>query len=159
MSVSRVLVWLCVAAGVCACSVVPTESRADAVDGVSATFAELINAERRANGLAPLREHDALRDAAHRKAADMVARRYFGHTDPDGQSPWVWFDQVGYRYAAAGENLARSQPDAERIRADWMNSSAHRNNLLSPDYADFGIAAVNDRGRVLVVVFFGRGVG
>ncbi|MGE3842012.1 MAG: CAP domain-containing protein [Vicinamibacterales bacterium] len=156
MRVGRLLGWLCVVVALCSCSVVPTESRADTFDGLSVRLGELINEDRRAKGLAPLRAHEGLRDAAYRKATDMVARRYFGHTDPDGRSPWVWFDRAGYRYLAAGENLARAQPDAQHIRADWMDSSAHRRNLLSPDYSDFGIAAVDDRGRVLVVAFFGH---
>ena len=45
----------------------------------------LINAERRARGLAPLVANARLGSAARRHAADMVTRAYFSHVSPSGE--------------------------------------------------------------------------
>ena len=45
----------------------------------------LINAERRARGLAALASNGKLARAARHHSADMVARGYFGHTSPGGE--------------------------------------------------------------------------
>jgi len=122
---------------------------------------ELVNEERVKIGLQPLRLSQQLVQAAEAKAQDMLSKDYFAHTSPDGISPWYWLDNVGYKYRAAGENLARNFNDSIYLHQAWMNSPSHKANILNEKYQEMGIAVVegtmNGRKTVLAVQFFGSG--
>jgi hypothetical protein len=106
----------------------------------------LVNAERAARGLPPLREAAPLDVAAARFAAQMVALRFFGHVAPDGS---VLDDRVaaaGYAAASVGEDIgegagADASPAAAMV-ATWMDSAAHRANILDPGFRDAGVGVV-----------------
>ncbi len=121
------------------------------------------NAARVAQGLPSLISNAALEQAATVKANDMFAKNYFGHYSPTGQAPWIFFQNVKYKFTAAGENLAIDYVDGRDIVPAWMSSKSHRDNLLNPAYQDIGIAVVDGTmagsPTTLVVQFFGsRGV-
>ena len=106
----------------------------------------LINQERRRRNLGALREQARLERAAERHARDMVRRRFFSHTTPEGVSMADRLRAVGYvrdaRAWSVGEVLAwgtgvRATPAA--IVAGWLDSRSHRRVLLSPGYRDVGI--------------------
>src|ERR687892_1051804 len=69
-----------------------------------------INAERHSHGLRAVRPSTRLEAAARRHSRDMVARRYFEHTTPEGSSPADRVRGTGYLRSAhtwtVGENLA-----------------------------------------------------
>lgn len=133
--------------------------------GVSYSISEgdlisLTNSQRQQNGLSALSEDSQLDDAARQKAADMFAKNYWAHFAPDGStSPWTFIRGAGYNYSYAGENLAKGFTDAGSIVTAWMNSTTHRENLLSPNYHDVGFAIVpgtlQGEDTVLVVQMFG----
>ena len=120
---------------------------------------ELTNQRRMENGLAPLRANGALNEIATRKAGDMFAFNYWAHSSPSGRNPWSFFQEVGYRYLYAGENLARDFMASEAVVEAWMNSPAHKDNVLSPHYREIGLAVVdgtlNGIETTLVVQVFG----
>jgi len=108
---------------------------------------EITNQARRAKGLAPLIKDDELRDVARAYSDDMLVRRFFDHTTPDGVS----FDErIADRYRhrvrimgeniwyASGYNPSNTQRLAKEIVDDWMSSPGHRDNLLSPDFTHLG---------------------
>ena len=108
----------------------------------------LINAERRARGLAPLVANARLGRAARRHAADMVARDFFSHVSPSGSSFADRLRRVGYVRGCAwsgGETLAwgagSQATPASRVRG-WMNSPPHRAILLNAGYREVGIGVV-----------------
>ncbi|OQA03960.1 MAG: Cysteine-rich secretory protein family protein [bacterium ADurb.Bin400] len=95
-----------------------------------------INAQRRANGLQEVSVNNLLNQAAYDKSKHMSDNRYFAHTAPDGTPDWFFVKQVGYRYSAAGANLATGSFGTSQGLVDaWMNSPGHRQNIL----ADFGV--------------------
>lgn len=100
----------------------------------------LINAERRANGLAEVRTNGLLNQAAAAKSKHMSDKNYFAHTAPDGTTDWSFINNVGYKYANAGANLAMGDfgNDEGLVRA-WMNSPGHRANILAPFGQEIGI--------------------
>ncbi|HVM76857.1 MAG TPA: CAP domain-containing protein [Candidatus Paceibacterota bacterium] len=98
------------------------------------------NESRTANGVPALHENATLDAAAQLKANDMVKNNYFAHTSPAGLTPWYWFDQVGYNFNYAGENLAVNFSDSEDVTSAWMNSPEHRENILNANYSDIGMA-------------------
>lgn len=100
------------------------------------------NERRIEHNLRALTHNPTLSKAAQAKAEDMIARNYWSHTTPEGKEPWIFLDQVGYRYAAAGENLAYGFSDSASAVAGWMNSPGHKANILNSNYSEvgFGIA-------------------
>ena len=101
---------------------------------------KVLNDDRVANGLYPLRRNETLDAAAALKAADMAREQYFAHTSPAGINPWHWFRLVDYNYIYAGENLALDFADAPSVQKAWMESPKHRANILSRDYEEVGYA-------------------
>jgi hypothetical protein len=93
-----------------------------------------------ANGLPALQVSTMLQEAAQEKANDMATKGYFAHTSPQGLTPWYWFENVGYSFSYAGENLAVNFSDSQDVTNAWMNSSEHRANILSADFTQVGIA-------------------
>jgi cysteine-rich secretory family protein len=106
----------------------------------------LMNRARARYGLRPLRTNRCLHRVAARHAHDMVNRRYFAHTTPNGRDPGQRARASGYvpRRAAwmVGENIAWGVAGAARpnwvVRA-WMHSPPHRHNILSRRFRDVGI--------------------
>jgi uncharacterized protein YkwD len=98
------------------------------------------NQNRVTNGLPNLQTNPLLQVAAQDKVNDMVAKGYFAHTSPQGIEPWYWFQQAGYNYLYAGENLAMNFTDSQDVTTAWMNSPEHRANILSTQFTQVGIA-------------------
>lgn len=103
------------------------------------------NQKRQEEGVSPLTINPQLSQIAAAKAADMFARDYWAHNAPDGTTPWVFFQNVGYRYIYAGENLAKDFNDSKGVVDAWMASSSHRENMLSAKYDEVGFAVVNGK--------------
>ncbi|MBM3205495.1 hypothetical protein FJZ41_01425 [Candidatus Shapirobacteria bacterium] len=104
---------------------------------------EITNQKRAEQGLNPLTVNGQLNEAAQRKAGDMFAFNYWSHVSPSGRSPWSFFQEVGYKYLFAGENLARDFMNSDAVVSAWMNSPTHRDNILNGNYKEIGLAVVN----------------
>lgn len=119
----------------------------------------LTNAEREKAGLGTLSFNEKLSAAAKNKAEDMFEDDYWAHIARDGTTPWVFIENSGYDFFAAGENLARDFNDSEAVVRAWMNSPSHKDNVLGASYKDIGVAVVNGdlagSETTLVVQMFG----
>lgn len=115
------------------------------LDLIRAALVCLHNQVRAQHGLGALSENGALAAAGAAHSTDMVQRRYFDHTTPEGGT----FSEriLAARYAGAndawslGENLAwgtgaRSTPAA--LMGEWMASEGHRHNILTAAYREIG---------------------
>jgi len=112
-----------------------------ASDITSSNIEYLINKERIYYGLQPLKSDSDLDRAAKLKSKDMINRNYFEHF-AYGLTPWDFVKNSGYKYKYAGENLAMNFDTSEGVVKAWMNSPAHRANILSTDFEDIGIGVV-----------------
>jgi hypothetical protein len=101
------------------------------------------NSQRVANSVGSLSLNGQLNAAAQSKANDMVARNYWSHTTPDGQQPWVFIDATGYKYSKAGENLAYGFATSSETVSGWMNSPAHKANMLDTAFTEVGFGYAN----------------
>ena len=123
-----------------------------------AVVVELTN-EERSGAAAPLQRNATLDEAARLKAEDMAKHEYFSHFSPDGVSPWHWFDQAGYVYAHAGENLAIHFTDSAEVVDAWMDSPTHRANIVNGLYTEIGVGTAKGEydgyRTVYVVQLFG----
>jgi len=104
---------------------------------------ELTNKKRLESGLEPLELDETLNEVAQKKAGDMFAFDYWAHTSPSGRDPWSFFQEAGYKYIYAGENLARDFMNSESVVGAWMNSPTHKDNILNSKYKETGLAVVN----------------
>jgi hypothetical protein len=121
---------------------------------------DLTNGERHLLNLNQLKISPLLEEAAQRKAEDMARKSYFAHVSPEGVTPWHWFDNVGYNFRYAGENLAVNFSDSNDVVKAWMDSTSHKANILSGHFTEIGIATAKGRyqGRetTFVVQMFGH---
>ena len=109
----------------------------------AARIVVLTNAERTSTGLPALGENTLLDRAALSKARDMIAKQYFEHISPTGQSASDLTVAEGYEFFMIGENLAMGGFESAQILVDaWMASPGHRTNILNPKYREMGAAAV-----------------
>lgn len=107
---------------------------------------ELTNAQRRQHGCGALSLDSSLVEAAGRHASDMVRRKYFDHTSPDGKSPFDRMKDAGYRGSSMGENIAVGYGSPQAVVDGWMKSEGHRKNILNCDYNRLGVGY--DSGQV-----------
>jgi len=112
---------------------------------VSAVLVTLANADREVEGLPLLATSEILTEAAQMKANDMAEREYFAHETPEGHDPWYWFQEAGYSFRHAGENLAVYFSDSAEVEEAWMDSPLHRANILNDTYTEIGIAVAHGR--------------
>ncbi|MDO8424732.1 MAG: CAP domain-containing protein [bacterium] len=120
---------------------------------------EYVNQTRDSLGLSSLQENSELDLAAYLKAKDILEKDYFDHWSPEGVSPWHWFDEAGYNYKFAGENLAIGFLDSDEVYQAWLDSPTHKENILNKNYQEIGIAVLKgefeDRETNVVVQLFG----
>lgn len=114
-----------------------------------------INTERARYGIPALALNPVLTTAAQGHAEDMWKRHYFDHITPEGRTYVDRIRRLGYLTPrndecgcglsceclpafALGENIAQGQFTVEQVMRDWMNSPAHRQNILSTEFRDIG---------------------
>ncbi|MBO7396062.1 MAG: hypothetical protein J6U16_08110 [Ruminococcus sp.] len=108
--------------------------------------AVLVNKERSARGLAPLRVLPKLQSAAQRRADEITQK--FDHVRPNGASCFSVIEEFGLDYYYIGENIAAGQTSPERVMTAWMNSEGHRNNILDPEFMYIGVG-VTQKGNTI----------
>ena len=125
----------------------PRASTAEAPPGaaLAALEAQLhdgVNAARERHYRVRLRPEPALSRAARSHSADMAARRYLSHENPEGENPMDRIQRAGARgFNLAAENVgmtSRVDPNRE-ILEGWLASPVHRKNLLGPAFNATGI--------------------
>ena len=132
------------------------------------------NKERRKRKLRALRGHNALIRAARGHSRWMARRNKMSHTGGSGSEPWDRAERAGYPSGNVSENLWQSSGSKGLAyksklhwRSDWqlgrvaviswMNSSGHRQNLLTPNIKHIGIGvARNKRGSIYLTQKFGN---
>lgn len=115
-----------------------------------------VNAQRAANGRAPLALEQALVRAAQLHACDMAANGFFGHTGSAGTSPMRRVKNQGYKTCLVAENVALGQADVAQAMQSFLTSRGHRTNIERPraQTAGFGyLPRINGTGPWWVQVF------
>lgn len=108
-----------------------------------------LNRFRAKHGLLALRESPALDRSAREHSLEMGRLGYFSHSSANGTQFWQrirdFYTARGYSHWAAGENLVWASPSLSAGRAInmWISSPPHLANLLSPQWRQVGIAAVD----------------
>lgn len=106
-------------------------------DPAEAEVLAAVNVARAANGCPALAWDEALAQVARAHSADMAARDYVEHTNPDGLSPFDRAAAAGT--SASAENIAAGQQSAAAAMESWMNSPGHRDNILNCSLTRLGV--------------------
>ncbi len=110
-------------------------------------FAQLTNAARAEAASPSLKLDPELSKVARRHTRDMVATQSLSHSPSD---------QLGSRvvgWSRLGENIAVGQ-GVDALQQAFMNSTAHRDNILSRGFTHVGVGAIERDGRLWVTVIF-----
>ncbi len=130
-----------------ACSGVDTVPRPGTAAKVRRATLCLVNTQRKRAGLRKLKANVALAAAAAAHSEDMVAKAYFAHDGPAGDTFITRAKAAGYLSGNDGawwlaENLAcgpGKRGSARAIVRSWMESPLHRANVLSVSARDVGL--------------------
>jgi uncharacterized protein YkwD len=119
---------------------------------------DLTNTLRVENGRTPLTWDTDLCRLARSYSEKMATLGFFAHVEPDGSDLRDRFRTAGIRYRAIAENIAYNRgfddPAASTVQ-QWMDSSAHRNNLLGREYRASAVGVfVSSKGRVFITQLF-----
>ena len=109
-------------------------------------FVRLMNQHRQAQGLQTLQWDSSLGQVALDHSQDMLARDFFSHENPDGESPFDRMAAAGISYSSAGENIAAgySYSTGEAVLDGWLNSTNHKENIENTSYTHHGVGYVAD---------------
>lgn len=100
---------------------------------------DLVNAERAAYGLSPLRYNAQLDAAAEAHNSVQVQTRTMAHINIGDGDPGARIRATGFM-GAWGENVAVGQNSPDQVVREWMNSPTHRANILNPDFHQIGVS-------------------
>jgi uncharacterized protein YkwD len=103
------------------------------------SFVQLLNDHRTSLGCPALSWNDEVAAVAQAHSEDMVARDFFSHTNPDGDSPFDRLHAAGISYTAAAENIAYGYPSAEAVLEAWLGSPGHRANIENCSLSEHGV--------------------
>lgn len=124
---------------------------------------ERVNKERQKRDLSPIEYDIALQEIARYHSKDMAENDYFSHDSPSGETFGDRYEKFGYDcrvpvgdnvYMTGSENIAQTyylenlingdfhsneQELANGLMNQWMNSTGHRENILTPEWDDIGV--------------------
>jgi len=100
---------------------------------------QLVNVERQKYGMPVLYFDNSISDVARTKSQDMAVNNYFSHYSPTYGMASDMLLSYGITWTAWGENIASGQDTPEEVVNAWMNSSSHRDNILSPNFVFLGV--------------------
>jgi len=125
-------------------------SSGSGLESVELQIIDLINAERKSQGLSALTYDANLSKASLIRSKELYQNSYFAHTRPNGDS-WqtVLKVDVPISYTLAGENLAEVEHnmpdydpalDAAHWFTTWKNSPSHYENIVRSGFTHVGVA-------------------
>jgi uncharacterized protein YkwD len=115
----------------------------------------LINRDRQAQGLRPLRWDDNLTTAARQHSQEMARHGALSHQFPGEPSLSTRARQSGVHYAWLSENVDQGH-DSRSLNDQWMNSPPHRGNILDKDMDSVGVGVVESRGLLWATADFSQ---
>jgi len=121
---------------------------------------ELTNRERKAKGAGSVTLNATLTELAMQRAAEAALA--FHHVRPDGTPYQTVLDGVYKNYTRRGENLraeytqSRYFGDSEEAIQGWMNSPAHKANMLDGSFTQMGVGCFVTGHTIIWVQLFGN---
>src|SRR5919107_3033349 len=124
---------------------------------------QLLNKQRAALGLVPVRVDSRLTAIARARSYDMAKKDYFGHRQPDGKWAWDLMTAAGITWYGAGEILAWNHgsadlgPSAENAAQQWRNSPGHYAVIKDANFNYVGVGVALDGEKAIWTAIFMKG--
>lgn len=109
---------------------------------------KLHNDIRNSSNLALLQKNDDLTKYACERAQHIADTDDFSHDQFQSTFPVL-------KFVYGGENLARDSSSDETVMGAWMNSTAHKANILDYQYRSIGVCVRRNVSHEYTVVEFG----
>lgn len=123
----------------------------DVCKSMSHMLFEHANNFRQSHGVQPLTWSSKLELSSWNWAEIMSQTGIFAHSIPGQPQMGERVERCGYAFRSIRENIACFDypglghvPLAAMVHDGWVNSPGHRENLLSPDVTELGVATVQD---------------
>ena len=117
----------------------------------------LINQDRKDQGLPALTLDPQLTSIARAHSADMRDRNFVAHVNPDGNSFSDRLRRAGLSFRIAGENLAvttsMSDP-ATFANAEFLGHTTHRANILNQKFTRVGVGVARSGSKYWITQDF-----
>lgn len=137
--VGRDLATFLIACALAACGDDATLGPGTELDSEVGQFVQMMNAHRATVGCAALTWDDQVAAVAQAHSDDMVARVFFGHTNPDGESPGDRLQAAGVAFSSWAENVAFGYATGQAVLAGWLDSPGHRANIENCSMSRHGV--------------------
>jgi uncharacterized protein YkwD len=100
-----------------------------------------VNAHRAMIGLGSLQMRQSLRRVArgHSRHMRKDVHDFFGHPNPEGDSPGTRLTLNGVEWDYMGENLASGSLTPRQVVDGWLASPGHRANIENPHFTRTGV--------------------
>ena len=113
---------------------------------------QALKAERVASHLPPVRLSPELVALAREHSAEMARRNVLSHESASGKSYAQRLTDAGVGFVASGENVGRGNTFLTKlIHQAFMDSPAHRENILNPEFDSVGIGVAIRNGDTYLV--------
>lgn len=133
----------------------------DKMQAAEAKLLKEINEIRVQNGRKPLRLDRRTSHVARSRSLDMAAKRYFAHTEPDGDAADDILDRRGIDAKEVTENIGHTvgltlRAGSRRMADWWYHSPPHRRQMLARNVNYVGIGIARHGGRFTYTAIFTR---
>jgi uncharacterized protein YkwD len=124
-------------------------SRTALLSALEGDIVARMNAQRGARGLRPFRVSRGLVASANYHCHQMGLFGFFEHESRNGAPFWRriarFYPPSHRRYWSVGENIFWESPETSGPSAvhEWMMSPPHRENILTREFREVGVAAVH----------------
>lgn len=105
-------------------------------------FIRLVNGERKQRGCRALQWDEPAAAAAREHSRDMAGRNILSHEDSRGRDSVDRLNANHIPYSMAAENIAHGVETGRKVFELWLNSPAHRQNMLDCDFTRQGVGRV-----------------
>ncbi|MGW0537007.1 CAP domain-containing protein [Streptomyces sp. NPDC003032] len=109
--------------------------------GTAHRMVAAVNQSRADADCPPVRLNAALTRAAEAHSAHMARQGRLTHTGAGSSTPAERVRAAGYRARSTAENIAAGQDTPEAAVRAWVDSSAHRESLLTCGFTHVGVGA------------------
>jgi uncharacterized protein YkwD len=99
----------------------------------------LVNEVRVGMGLNPVTLKAKLSRVSQNHAAEMFTNNFLEHTDISGREPTDRIRASSIFFSSSAENIARGQETPEEVMNAWMNSPAHKANIINSAFKNMGV--------------------
>ncbi len=133
----------------------------DKMQSAEAKVLRDINRIRKRNGRKPLRLDKRTSHVARSRSLDMAGKRYFAHTEPDGDDAEDILDRRSISAAEVTENIGHTvgltlRAGSRRMADWWYHSPPHRRQMLARNVNYVGIGIARHGSRFTYTAIFTR---